>query len=454
MRNRWNDADAAQFQGDLALRVYSSRLLGADPSLVLHGGGNTSVKSTVTDVLGNEVDVLFIKGSGWDLATIEAAGFPAVRMDHLLTLRNVPVLSDADMVNTQKTHMMDAGSPSPSIETLLHAFMPHTFVDHTHADAVVALTDITHGEDAVRELYGDSMAIVPYVQPGFDLSKVCAEAYEKRRDVDGLILMKHGIFTFADSARISYDLMIDKVQQAEDYLNAAKGDRPIFTVRADLPRPNRLDTGRIMAMIGAAISSEADAKLLTLDDSDRVIQFVDSEQASSLSQVGPATPDHVIRTKALPLYWANPDMSSEAAFMKGIKAQITQYVAAYDAYFVRFANDSHVRLDPHPRVLLIAGLGMVTTGASYKETQVVADIYRHTIDVLEWASAHGEYSVLNSEQLFGMEYWDLEQAKLKKGGVKAPLSGRVAVVTGAASGIGRACAMELSAAGAHVVGMI
>ena len=456
MQNRWNDAEAAKFEGDLALRVYSSRLLGSDPALVLHGGGNTSVKSTVKDVLGQDVEVLYIKGSGWDLATIEAPGFPAVRMDHLKQLRHVERLSDPEMVNTQKTHMMDASSPTPSIETLLHAFMPYKFVDHTHADAVVALTDIKNGEAAVREVYGDTMAIVPYVQPGFDLSKVCAEAYEAAPHVDGLILMKHGIFTFADTAKGSYDLMIDKVQQAEDYLEAARGGRKIFTVRADLPSVEKLDKGRLVAIVGEVISREGGVKLATLDDSERVLEFVGCEQAASVSQIGTATPDHVIRTKALPLFWEQPDLSSEEAFAQGIEREIARYVAAYDRYFHTFADgaaEPYVRLDPHPRVLLIPGLGMITTGSSYKDTQVVADIYRHTIDVLEWASGHGQYRVLTPEQLFSMEYWELEQAKLKKGGSKPALSGRVAAVTGAASGIGKAAVSELIAAGAHVVGL-
>ncbi|MBI5136631.1 MAG: bifunctional aldolase/short-chain dehydrogenase [Nitrospirae bacterium] len=453
MRNRWNDADAAAFEGDLGLRVYSSRLLGADPALVLHGGGNTSVKSTVTDILGERVDVLHIKGSGWDLATIEARGFPAVRMDHLLRLRHLQKLSDPDMVNTQQTHMMNASSPSPSIETLLHAFLPYKFVDHTHADAVVALTDVKNGEAAVRDVYRDSMAIVPYVQPGFDLAKVCADIYEQAPHVSGLVLMKHGIFTFANTARASYDLMIERVQQAEDYLQNARAGRPIFSVRADLPKP-AVDKGRLVAIVAQAIGREGGPKLVTLDDAERVMAFINSAQAPALSQVGPATPDHVIRTKALPLYWEHPDLSSEAAFRAGLEAELARYIAAYDAYFQKHAaGGDYVRLDPNPRVLLIPGLGMLTTGSGYKDGQVVADIYRHTIDVLEWASTHGDYSVLTPEQLFNMEYWELEQAKLRKGGARPALAGRVAVVTGAASGIGRACAKELVAAGAHVIGL-
>ncbi|MFQ5508975.1 MAG: bifunctional aldolase/short-chain dehydrogenase [Leptospirillia bacterium] len=457
MQNRWSDAEAAGFEGDLGIRVYSSRLLGSDPALVLHGGGNTSVKGTATDVLGNDVEVLYVKGSGWDLGTIEAPGFPAVRMDHLRELRHVPALSDADMVNTQKTHMMDAASPNPSIETLLHAFLPHKFVDHTHADAVVALTDIRNGEDAVRELYGDSMAIVPYVQPGFDLARVCADIFEKATDVSGLILMKHGIFTFADTAKTSYDLMIERVQQAEDYIEEARGGRDIFPVRGDItPAGKDIDKGHLMAVMSEVLSRSGGVKLLTLDDSDAVMGFINSTEAARLSQIGPATPDHVIRTKALALYWQHPDLSSVDAFAQGFEAQVGRYTASYGDYF-----DTHnamspvekVKLDPHPRVMLIPGLGMVTSGANIKDCNIVADIYRHTIDVFRMAESHGEYEVLTPEQLFNMEYWDLEQAKLKKGGTKAPLAGRVALVTGAASGIGRGAVQELVAAGAHVVGL-
>jgi rhamnulose-1-phosphate aldolase/alcohol dehydrogenase len=457
MRNRWHDEEAAAFSDDLGLRVYTSRLLGSDPALVLHGGGNTSVKSTVTDVLGRPVEVLYVKGSGWDLATIEAPGFPAVRMDHLKTLRALERLSDADMVNTQKTHMMSASSPNPSIETLLHAFLPHKYVDHTHADAVVALTNVRAGEEAVKAVYGDSMAIVPYVQPGFDLARLSGELYDQDPSVTGLILMKHGIFTFGETAKESYDRMIDAVSAAERYLEAARGDREIFQVRADLAeRPAGVEKGRLVAAIGEAVSRTGGVKLCTLDDGPAVMRFVNSAQAGQLSQIGPATPDHVIRTKALPLYWENPDLSSVEGFAAGLQAELARYVAAYDAYFEehnRAAGGTKIRLDPHPRVLLIPGLGMVTTGATYKDASIAADIYRHTIDVLEWASGHGEYQVLTPTDLFNMEYWDLEQAKLKKGGTPPPLKGRVAVVTGAASGIGRSACVALARDGAHVVGL-
>jgi rhamnulose-1-phosphate aldolase/alcohol dehydrogenase len=456
MHNRWSDAEAAKFPGDLGLRVYTSRLLGADPALVLHGGGNTSVKSTVTDLLGNEVEVLYVKGSGWDLATIEPEGFPAVRMDHLRALRSLKALSDADMVNTQKTHMMSASSPNPSIETLLHAFMPHKYVDHTHSDAVVALTNVRHGEAAVREVYGDTMAIVPYVMPGFELARLAAELYEKAPEVTGLILMKHGIFTHGATARESYERMIDRVARAEDYIAQKKGNRELFPVRADLkPLPEGMDRGHLMAAVTEALGRQGGLKVCTLDESAPVMRFVDSAVAGTLSQVGPATPDHVIRTKAVPLYWEQPDYTSVESFAAGIADQIDRYIAAYDAYFERHnVSGTKIRLDPNPRVLLIPGLGMITTGPTIKDADIAADIYRHTIDVLEGASAHGEYEVLTPAQLFEMEYWDLEQAKLRKGGgTPPPLKGRVAVVTGAASGIGRAACEAIVAAGGNVIGL-
>ena len=458
MKSRWNDAEAAQYKDDLGLRVYTSRLLGSDPALVLHGGGNTSVKSTVTDLLGEKVEVLYVKGSGWDLGTIEAPGFPAVRMDHLKKLRALEKLADADMVNTQKTHMLDAKSPNPSIECLLHAFLPQKFIEHTHADAVVALTNVRGGEDAVREVYGDSMAIVPYVQPGFDLAKVCAEVFEQAPNVSGLILMKHGIFTFHDDAKTSYDLMIDKVDEAEQYLNDKKGNRKIYEVRADISPPaTTVDRGHLMAIMSQVMSESGGVKLCTLDDSKRVLELVNSKQAAKLTQIGPATPDHVIRTKALPLYLENPDLSSVERFEKGLREALKRYIAAYEDYFnthAAKAPEEKILLDPHPRVLLVPGLGMVTTGANDKDCGIVADIYRHTIDVLEWAASHGEYEVLTPAQMFDMEYWDLEQAKLRKGGnTKPPLAGRVAVVTGAASGIGRGAVEALLAQGAHVAGL-
>ena len=242
MKNMWSDTDAREMvdqygdQGvdeDLALRVYTTRLLGRNPELVLHGGGNTSVKVQMRDLLGKQVDVLCVKGSGWDMADIEPPGLPAVRLDPLLELRNVESLTDDEMVNFQRTNLLDANSPNPSVETLLHAFLPYKFVDHTHAVSVLSLTNQPNGEELCKDVLGDRVGIVPYVMPGFPLSKISEQVFKEHLDVEGLILIKHGIFTFGETAIEAYDRMIDLVTLVEGRLK--QGRKRVFPA-VDLPR--------------------------------------------------------------------------------------------------------------------------------------------------------------------------------------------------------------------------
>jgi len=439
MKSLWNEAEAARYKGDLAQRVYSSRLLGADPSLVLHGGGNTSVKIKEKNLVGEEEEILYVKGSGWDLATIEEAGFSPVRMEHLLKLAKLPSLSDREMVNELKTQMTRASAPSPSVETILHATLPYKYVDHTHADAVVTVTNTANGIERVREIYGDTVVIIPYVMPGFDLARFCAEKFaaEATERTVGMLLMNHGIFSFGATAQESYERMISLVSLTEEYLirHGAWNKSQPFVAVEDKPLRHTLASLRREVSEAAGFPG-----ILTMHNDSRTLAFVGRSDLGEISQQGPATPDHVIRTKSIPL----------------VGRDVQGYVEAYKKYFAEYnptAKEKKTMLDPAPRVILDSELGMCAIGKNAKAAAIVADIYHHTMDVIEGATVLGGYQALPGKDLFDMEYWELEQAKLRKGGAPPMFTGEVALVTGAASGIGKACVEALLQRGAAVVGL-
>jgi len=439
MRNFWNPAEAAQYETDLEQRVYSSRLLGSDPSLVLHGGGNTSVKIRETNLLGELEQVLYVKGSGWDLASIEAAGYTPIRMEHLLKLAKLKSLSDSQMVNEMKTHQTIASAPTGSVEAILHAALPYKFVDHTHADAVVTITNTADGEARIRQIYGEQVVIIPYVMPGFDLARMVAERFakESKPATQGMILMNHGIFSFGDTARESYERMIDLVGRAEQYLQQQAA--------WDLPRPADQGSPTVeltgIAGLRKEISHAAGhPMILCTDNSSTTLQFCQRDDVARISQQGPATPDHVIRSKRLPQ----------------LGRDVGAYVSAYKAYFDEHAAQARTpvrMLDPAPRVILDPDWGMLTAGKSVQEAQINRDIYRHSMEIIQRAELLGGWQALPAQDVFDMEYWELEQAKLKKSTVSKELQGEVALVTGAASGIGKACVASLLARGAAVVGL-
>ncbi len=440
MQSLWDEAHAATLHEALDLRVYSSRLLGREPALVLHGGGNTSVKLRVTNVLGEEEDILYVKGSGWDLATIERAGFAPVRMAHLLALARLPRLSDPQMVNELRTHMTDAAAPTPSVEAILHAVLPYRYVDHTHADAVVAVSNTPHGARYIREIYGDSVVIVPYIMPGFDLARHCAAQFAREAGPHtlGMVLLNHGIFSFGASARESYERMIALVTKAEDFLRAHRAwDVP----PAPAGEAAHADRAAELAALRRAVSRAAGRPLVMVRDTgSKALGFCRRADVGALSQCGPATPDHVIRTKPWPLLGRDVD----------------GYVASYRGYFDRHApsaREPKTMLDPAPRVILDPELGLLALGASAADAHSVRDIYDHTIDVILRATALGGYRPIAPQDIFDMEYWDLEQAKLRTRGKAPPFQGEVALVTGAASGIGKACVESLTARGAAVVAL-
>jgi len=439
MKSLWNDAEGARFRTDLELRVYTSRLLGRDPSLVLHGGGNTSVKVRERNAVGEDEDILYVKGSGWDLETIEAAGFAPVRMAHLLKLARLEALPDPQMVNELATQVTRAGAPAPSVEAILHAILPHKYVDHTHADALLAITNTADGERRAREVYGADTVIVPYVMPGFDLARHCARQFaaEARSGTIGMVLMNHGIFSFGATARESYERMIALVARAEDYLARNRAWALPRPIADGVPQALRTDLARLRKDISSCAGFPV---VLAVHSNPKYLAFARRDDAMRLTQQGPATPDHAIRTKRVPM----------------LGHDVEGYATAYREYFSRHApaaKEPKTPLDPAPRVILDPAFGLGCVGRTARDARIVRDIYDHTIDVILRAAALGGYRALPERDLFDVEYWDLEQAKLRKAGAPPVFAGEIALVTGAASGIGKACVEALLRRGAAVIGL-
>ncbi len=440
MDSRWDAARAAEHAGDLAQRVYSSRLIGQDRSLVLYGGGNTSVKIRAANLLGQEEDLLYVKGTGFNLDTITEDGFAPVRLEHLTALAGLARLPDVEMARQLRLATVEPTAPAPSVEAILHAILPFKFADHAHADSVVALTNTPSGEAHVQAAYGSKVLVIPYVMPGFELSRAAAAivAGGLRPETIGLVLLGHGLFSFGDNARESYERLIELVTIAEDYLK--KHDA--WNIAApSVPVP--LPAGPVIAELRARMSALAGHPMLLSQRPDRLAAgFARRDDVSRLSQQGPATPDHAIRTKRVPL----------------LGRDVGAFAQDYRGYFARHAAEHPYgprlrMLDPVPRLLLDPELGLCAAGRSAGAVAAAAEIYHHTIELILRADALESWQALTPAQIFEVEYWDLEQAKLRREGPAAELGGEVAFVTGAASGIGRACAQALAAAGAAVCGI-
>lgn len=439
MKSLWQDAEASRMDGDLALRVYTARLLGREKALVLHGGGNTSVKLVERNRFGEEETILYVKGSGWDLETIEAPGFSPVRLDHVRRLAELERLSDPDMVNELVTHMVRANAPTPSIETILHGCLPFKYVDHTHADAVLAITNSPGGEARIRSIYGNSVVVIPYLMPGFDLAQAVAREFVRKATpaTVGVVLLKHGIFSFGETARDAYERMIALVDRAERHLK----EHGAWDVVSP-PSPARGDIGSLeIAGLRRAICDAAGfPAILRVRTTERTLDFARHPEVERLSQQGPATPDHVIRTKRTPM----------------LGTDVAAFTRSYHEYFDRHAvnaREPKTMLDPAPRIVLDPRFGLASVGRTARDAQIVEELYEHTIDVILRADALERYEALPAQDIFDVEYWDLEQAKLRRGSVPPALSGEVAWVTGAASGIGKATVASLLARGAAVVGL-
>lgn len=442
MKSLWNDKDAKKYgKSLLAKRVYTSRLLGANPNLVLHGGGNTSVKIKKKDFYGISKEYLYVKGSGCDLATINEADFSACDIQDLLSLSAMEDLSDTNMVSQSRASMLDPNSLTPSIEAIVHAVIPSKYVDHTHADSILSLTNCPNGRKNISDLFGDSVIVVPYVMPGFDLAKEVKKQIQKSKlnKVEGMILMNHGIFTFDDDARSSYEKMIRLVSRAERFIKKkiAKKKLPVSKLQGISPN----DLSQLRKVVS---EWRGHPVLASLDNDIKSTEFACLKNIKSISTRGPLTPDHVIRTKRTP-----------AIIGSNIVDSIDKYVDDYTKYFNRHASSNLTMLDPAPRWAILPNKGVVYFGKNDKEISIIRDIVRHTIKTIkQTVLAFGSWKALSASKLFDIEYWELEQAKLKSKDTHGlPHEGKVAIVTGSAAGIGFACAESLSNDGATVIGL-
>lgn len=464
MKSGWVDREAALFvedgaksgiDRDLALRVYTTRLLGRDPKLVLHGGGNTSLKARVRDLFGDEAEVLHIKASGGDMATIEPAGLPAVRLAPLRRLRARDAIADEDLVAIERANLIDPAAPNPSVEIMLHAFLPHKFVDHTHATAVLSIIDQPNGEERCNEVFAGRLAFVPYLMPGFGLAKKAIEVFERAKPSDGLILGKHGIVTFGESAREAYERMIEMVSVAEDFIA-----RHRKSLAAAAPKVANVAATAAVAPIVRGACSAKDEKIegawrrLVLDfrGGDAVLNFLQSNDLGRLSESGVITPDHTIRTKNWPLVLPALEPGKLEPFAHAAAAAATKFAERYHRYFDRHnarVGGVKIELDPLPRVVLVPGVGLFGLGRSKRDAAITADIAEAWIEGVGDAEAIGRFETISEAEMFDCEYWPLEQAKLgtRK---EPPLAGQIAAITGAAGAIGTATAKAFAAAGAEV----
>ena len=440
MKNRWDPDTASDCKNNqLAMRVYTSNLLGAEQDLVLHGGGNTSLKGTEKNIFGEDEPVLYVKGSGWDLSTIEKCGFSPTRLEYLLRLAKLKSLGDIEMMTQLRIALLDPKAPTPSIEAILHALIPYRFVDHSHADAVVTISNTPNGAAHLRQIYGEDVLILPYIMPGFILAKQVAEATSQSdwSKIKGIVLLHHGIFTFADSADVSYEQMIELVTIAENFLERSTTSATIAKVESQITENKCLQLAKLRRSAGHLFGGPM---LARLDNSLESAGFSNLENAKDLIVRGPLTPDHTIHTKAF-----------GAIFDQNPAGDLDSFTKAYKEYFQNYAQDKHQILDCMPRYGVWLNNGMVYLSGNVRTLDIVENITQHTIKAIQLGEALGGWEALPRNDLFDIEYWELEQAKLNFDKDRASFEGKVVLVTGASSGIGAACVNELVEKGAAVI---
>lgn len=431
-RESWADSFA------VAELVRVSRLIGHDPRLVLHGGGNSSLKTTVREVTGREIDLLLVKGSGHDLATIDFDGFAPLRLARLRELLPPTPIAYSDLKNELRCALVDAAAPDPSVETLLHAFIPFAAVLHSHADAILTVTNTAAGEKRIREIFGSRVVVLPYSMAGVDLVATCAaewpiQAHDK---TEGMVVLGHGVFAFGSTPQEAYERHTSLIQMVDEYLAEHAVRQPNTPEPAVLPAIAPLQLARLRKEISDAAGT---ALVVCRSHDARVRAFIANPTLVEASAQGPLTPDHVIWTRRVAM----------------VGTDVPAYAASYREYFEQNrgrCSEEPTMLDPAPRVVLDPNLGMLSVGRTAREARIAEDIFRHTMDSIIGAEALGGYRALTPGNVFDLEYWELQQAKVRKTDQALPLTGQVALVTGAASGIGRACAAALLGAGASVVG--
>ena len=458
MKNEWSNIKAKQyikkyknlgFSKDIALRVYTTRLLGRNKELVLHGGGNTSVKTSIKDIDGKKYDVLCVKGSGWDMADIEPAGLPAVKLDPLLALKDKKYLSDEDMVAYQKRNLIDIKSPNPSVETFLHAFLPFKYVDHTHADAILNVTNRPQGLNFCKKIFGNKVSVVPYVMPGFMLAKKIKEIYSKNPGINCLILMNHGIFTFADDCKEAYDLMIKYVSKAEREVKKLKSKK----IKQIKKIYTKFNPHEIAPIIRGLLSENKDQKFVINYRLNKYLNyFINGKNVRTYSSKGTATPDHVIRVKPFPLIITPKQNSTIEEFKKTAKSAFENYRKKYVHYFnvnKKKAKEKKVMLDTSPRVILVQNVGLFSVGKDLNAAKIAGDLTETNAKVISSVEETSSYKFIPEKDLFDVEYWSLEQAKIKR--KKKLLEGNVVVITGSTGTIGFETYKTFKSYGAEVV---
>lgn len=454
VKSLWQEEQAAKLAQGLDELVYRSNLIGTDRAVCNWGGGNTSMKTTVKDFRGRDVEVMWVKGSGSDLATMKAHNFTGLNLDDIRPLLEKAEMPDEEMVEYLSHCMIDSKHPRASIETLLHAFLPFKHVDHTHPDAIISLCCADNGKQIAEEIYDNRFVWVPYIRPGFTLSKMIAEGVKNNPNAELVLMEKHGLVVWGDTAKESYEKTIAIINEAESYINRKIETNQVFG-GAKYEALSNADAEEILAAIMPVIRgavSEEKKMLLTYDRGEDVLEFVNSHDAKSLSQVGAACPDHLVHTKMVPLYveW-DPSTKDIGLLKEEVKKGIAAFKQAYIAYFDRNKNEGDQIFETAPRVILIPGIGMINTGKNVAMSKVSGALYHRAIAVMKGATALGEFVSLNENESFNVEYWPLELYKLSLAPKEAEFSRKVAFVTGGAGGIGSETCRLLASEGAHVV---